>query len=614
MNRARKIAVLVSCYDVFVSNLAYGLALWIRFDFSIDDIPKEYLDGWLLFIPFFTVFALAVNYFCGLHGSIWRYVSYDEVYRVAAAVMILAVFDTVATVLFGTTMPRSYYLIGPVLQFLFIIGARVSYRMLRRIIRERELSKQKDRQRTLVVGAGQAGVMLIRDINAQENRTTDIIGIVDDNTEKLGRRIEGLPILGTTEDIPDIVEREDIKYIIIAIPSLCKERRRQIIDICKTTGCSIKMMPNVSKLVMGEVKMSDVREVTVEDLLARDQIVINSPELKNEFEGRRILVTGGGGSIGSELVRQLASYRPAQLIVFDIYENNAYEIQQELKRKYSDLNLTVLIGSVRDEKRIRQIMEEYRPELICHAAAHKHVPLMEDSPCEAIKNNVIGTYNVAKLSAEYGAEAFCLISTDKAVNPTNIMGASKRMCEMVVQGMRQKYPDTQFSIVRFGNVLGSNGSVVPLFKKQIAEGGPVTVTDPRITRYFMTIPEAVALVLQTKLITTGQGEIFVLDMGNPVKIDDLARNMIYFSGKIPDVDIKIEYTGLRPGEKLYEELLMNEEGLQKTANNLIYIGSPIDMPENFWEKFEQLRMICEGNSASVMQTVAGIVKTYRISA
>ena len=439
---------------------------------------------------------------------------------------------------------------------------------------------------------------------------TKVCCIIDYNPNKKGRVLEGVPIVGNRYDIVDKVKEYKITRIIYAIPATTGANRKAILNLCKDTGCKMQTIPGVYQLLNEEVSVTKLRDVEITDLLGRAQVKVNNDEILHVLKNQVVMVTGGGGSIGSELCRQIAKAEPRTLIIFDIYENNAYDIQQELRRKYPALHLETLIGSVRNTRRVNSVIEKYRPAVIFHAAAHKHVPLMEDSPNEAIKNNVEGTYKVAQAAAKYGVKKFVLISTDKAVNPTNIMGASKRLCEMVVQ-MMNRQSDTDFVAVRFGNVLGSNGSVIPLFKKQIAEGGPVTVTDTRIIRYFMTIPEAVSLVLQAAYYAHG-GEIFVLDMGEPVKIDDMARNLIRLSGYVPDEDIKIEYTGLRPGEKLYEELLMDEEGMTETENELIFIGKPIEMDdEDFREKLKLLDEASRMESDKIKEFVSEIVPTYQ---
>ena len=492
------------------------------------------------------------------------------------------------------------------------MGVRFSYRLVRSWItsKEKEKNEQEEKpDRVMVIGAGKAGQALIKEMKISSHLNTKVCCVIDDNPNKKGRLLEGVPIVGNRYDIVDKVKEYEITRIVYAIPATTGKNRKDILNLCKDTGCRMQTVPGTYQILNGEVSVTKLRDVEITDLLGRAQVRVNNAEILEALQGRVVMVTGGGGSIGSELCRQIAKSDPKMLIIFDIYENNAYAIQQELKRKYPDLNLVTLIGSVRNTRRVGSVIEKYLPDVIYHAAAHKHVPLMEDSPNEAIKNNVEGTYKVAQAAAQWGVKKFVLISTDKAVNPTNIMGASKRLCEMVVQ-MMNRQSDTDFVAVRFGNVLGSNGSVIPLFKKQIAEGGPVTVTDKRIIRYFMTIPEAVSLVLQASYYAKG-GEIFVLDMGDPVKIDDMARNLIRLSGFVPDEDIKIVHTGLRPGGKLYEELLMKEEGMQETANELIFIGKPIEMDdEDFKEKLELLDRESRNESPRIKEIVAEIVPTY----
>ena len=502
-------------------------------------------------------------------------------------------------------------MIGIMISFCLTVASRFAYRFIRSYQHRGESARSEAAaEHVMIIGAGAAGQTLIRELRNSEKTHVKVCCAIDDNEAKKGRTIIGVPIVGNREEIFSAVEKYDIDRIIYAIPSSSVQEKKEILHICKETGCKLQTVPGIYQMVNEEVSVSKLRDVEITDLLGRDQIKVNNEEIFASIKGKVVMVTGGGGSIGSELCRQIANAQPKQLIIFEIYENNVYSIQQELKRKLPDLDLVALIGSVRNTSRINWVMEHYRPEIIFHAAAHKHVPLMEDSPCEAIKNNAIGTYKTAKAAAKYGVKKFVLISTDKAVNPTNIMGASKRLCEMVVQMMNRKSPNTDFVAVRFGNVLGSNGSVVPLFKKQIAEGGPVTVTDKNIIRYFMTIPEAVSLVLQASHYAKG-GEIFMLDMGDPVKIDDMARNLIRLSGYIPDVDIKIEYTGLRPGEKLYEELLMDEEGMQDTENALIHIGHPIEMDDAwFEEKLHELDEESKAESERMKEIVAEIVPTY----
>ena len=626
-------------YDIVAVNLAYFLALWIRFDCKFSSIDERYLQNYIHFTAIYTVFCLGVFWALHLYKSIWRYASFTELMRVLTSSFLTAVFHAAAiTLLFGR-MPASYYLFGALIQFLLIIGVRFSYRFI--LLERSRRSISRSAEPTMLIGAGSAGQMILRYIIRAKETDLDVKCIIDDNPNKRNRYLEGVPIVGGREDILVSVEKYRIKKILVAIPSASAEDQREILNICNETGCELKMLPGIYQLVNGEISVDKMRDVAVEDLLGREPIQVNLSEIFRAISGKTILVTGGGGSIGSELCRQIAAHAPKQLVIFDIYENNAYDIEQELREKYPRLNLVVLIGSVRDSRRIAHVFEKYKPEIVYHAAAHKHVPLMEVSPCESIKNNVIGTYKTAYAAMSNGCKRFVLISTDKAVNPTNIMGASKRLCEMVVQSFDRMVkegradqipqlfvhaedigkvsdpvavgkPCTEFVAVRFGNVLGSNGSVIPLFKKQIAHGGPVTVTHPDIIRYFMTIPEAVSLVLQAGTYAKG-GEIFVLDMGAPVKIDTLARNLIKLSGFKPDVDIKVEYTGLRPGEKLFEEKLMAEEGLRTTPNHLIHIGNPIPFNvTHFLRQLENLMEVSYANDeANIRLLVEDMVPTYQ---
>ena len=606
------IVIMLIIYDIVVVNLAYGLALWIRFDLHFTDIPDRFWYGWVDVIPFYTVLAILTFVVLKLYHSVWRYVSYNEIFRAAVATGITLVFQILISCIFFTRMPISYYAAGALLQFMFVAGGRFSYRGLR-IISDYFTGNHKSKvKRVMVIGAGDAGRMILRELKVERPVTSKVVCLVDDNPDKSGRMLDNVEIKGNRDDIPELAERYNIDRIIFAIPGANNRDRKEILDICKTTGCELKMLPSLSQFINDKGATAQLQNVSVEELLGRDTIKINNDEIRNTLQDKVVMVTGGGGSIGSELARQIAANDPRQLILFEIYENNVYDIQQWLKWHYPQLDLKCLIGSVRDEDRLRDVMEEYRPDIVFHAAAHKHVPLMEDSPNEAIKNNVAGTYKTAMVASECGVSKFVLISTDKAVNPTNIMGASKRMCEMVIQMINRK-SETDFVAVRFGNVLGSNGSVIPLFKKQIAAGGPVTVTHPDITRFFMTIPEAVSLVLQAGSYAEN-GEIFVLDMGKPVKIDELARNLIYLSGHTPDVDIKIIYTGLRPGEKLYEELLMDNDNLVKTANDLIFVEKLSDWnPEEFETKLKVLFAHAEDNQdgEKTKDMVADIVETYK---
>lgn len=598
--------------DIMIVLVSYFMALMLRFDFVFSSIPQEYLICYMWSMPFWVISTVVVFYLCKLYHSIWRLASVAELQMSLTAYMILAIVYSIGMLFMHMKMPRSYYFIGFVLSFCMTTGIRFSYRLLRFYANScADFGDNKKHDRVMIIGAGSAGQALIKEMINSNKIHTQVVCIIDDNPDKNGRVLEGIPIVGNRYTIPEMVRKYEVNRIIYAIPTVHGEDRKEILNICKDTGCRLQTVPGVYQLVNGEVSVSKLRNVEITDLLGRAQVQVNMDEIFSSIKGKTLLVTGGGGSIGSELCRQIAAAEPKQLIIFDMYENNAYEIQQELRRKYgSKLNLTVLIGSVRNTNRVRDIMQTYRPDAVFHAAAHKHVPLMEDSPNEAIKNNVMGTYKTAVAAARAGVKKFVLISTDKAVNPTNIMGASKRLCEMVVQMMNRQCPNTDFVAVRFGNVLGSNGSVIPLFKKQIEAGGPVTVTDKNIIRYFMTIPEAVSLVLQAAHYAKG-GEIFILDMGEPVRIDDMARNLIRLSGYTPDVDIKIEYTGLRPGEKLFEELLMAEEGMQETPNKLIHIGKPIEMDDvTFKKKLRQLDEAAFQENDKIKEIVAQVVSTY----
>ncbi len=650
------IAIYLMIFDVVAINFSYFFALFMRFEFSYKSIPQEYFMAYLKFAPIYTVFTIVIFYVLRLYSSLWRFASFNELNRVVGASVITTLFHWVGITVLFARMPMSYYITGPIIQFCLVTAVRFSYRYITMERQRREL-RDNIKHNAMIIGAGAAGQVILRELKNSNESQTRVCCMIDDNPNKWGRYMDGIPVVGGRDSIFESVDKYGIDKILVALPTADKEQRREILNICKETGCEIKSLPGIYQLTNGEVSLSKMKKVDVVDLLGREPIKVNMDEICTYIEGKVILVTGGGGSIGSELCRQVAKHHPKQLIIFDIYENNAYDIEQELRKNCPELNLVVLIGSVRDSRRIEGVFEKYRPQIVYHAAAHKHVPLMENSPNEAIKNNVIGTYKTAYAAMKYGTERFVLISTDKAVNPTNIMGASKRLCEMVIQSMNvicrdgrtdilpklyahtdddeayrnvlkmtaaasevsvakeqplepgKKYV-TQYAAVRFGNVLGSNGSVIPLFKKQIEAGGPVTVTHPDIIRYFMTIPEAVSLVLQAGVYAQG-GDIFVLDMGEPVKIDLLARNLIKLSGYTPDVDIKIVYSGLRPGEKLYEEKLMAEEGLQKTQNDLIHIGKPI--PFNIEEFMKQLELLAEvsyNNTDNIEEIVAGVVKTY----
>ena len=646
INRPRKagmehwqiITLILVVFDIVAVNLAYFLGLWLRFDCRFDSIPLKYLTAWEKFLPIYTVICIGVFYLLKLYQSMWRFASVTELIRTAAASLITAVAHTLLITLLFQRMPISYYMIGAMLQFIFVLGVRFSYRFLL-ILRSK--TRGPSFKHVMVIGAGAAGQMILRDIKRSSEIRERVFCVIDDNPNKWNRYIDGVPIVGGREDILYNAEKYNIDKIYVAIPSATATERQEILNICKETGCELKNLPGMYQLLLGEVTVSAMQDVSIEDLLGREPIKADLEEVFEFIHGKRVLVTGGGGSIGSELCRQIAAHEPEMLVIFDIYENNAYDIQLELKEKYPDLNLIVEIGSVRDSRKLFQMFEDLRPQIVYHAAAHKHVPLMEDSPCEAIKNNTIGTYKTAYAAMVHGCERFVLISTDKAVNPTNIMGASKRLCEMIIQtfdakikeGKASEIPQlfthageencdrdgtgeifrnikTDFVAVRFGNVLGSNGSVIQIFKKQIAKGGPVTVTHPDIIRYFMTIPEAVSLVLLAGTYADG-GEIFVLDMGEPVKIDTLARNLIKLSGLKPDEDIKIVYSGLRPGEKLYEEKLMEEEGLKTTDNDLIHIGMPIEIDnEVFFRKLIELMKAAYANRRDIKELTQQIVDTY----
>lgn len=630
------ISLYLVIYDIFAVNVSYLAALFFRFDMHISSIPPEYLHAFIKFAPIYTIFSLFVFHILRLYNSLWQFASFDELNRIIISSIFTTLFQAAFMTILMIQMPISYYVFGAFFQFAMIVGIRFSYRYIK-LERNRRYNNQAAVHNVMIIGAGAAGKTILREMRNSQGMSGKACCVIDDNPNKWDRTMEGVPVVGGRDSIMNAVKTYNIDRIMFAIPSASNEDKRDILNICKETKCELKSLPGIYQLANGEVSLSKMKAVNVEDLLGRDPIKVDMAEVFRQLTGKTILVTGGGGSIGSELCRQIAAHNPKQLIIFDIYENNAYAIQQELVRKYGDkLNLVTLIGSVRDSRRLDMIFDKYRPDIVYHAAAHKHVPLMEASPNEAIKNNVIGTYKTAYMALKYGVEKFVLISTDKAVNPTNIMGASKRLCEMVIQSMERisendnfdslpllhdhkkdglkeekpKATKTKFVAVRFGNVLGSNGSVIPLFKKQIAEGGPVTVTHPDIIRYFMTISEAVSLVLQAGTYAKG-GEIFVLDMGSPVKIDTLARNLIKLSGHEPDVDIQVVYTGLRSGEKLYEEKLMKEEGLKKTKNELIFIGQPIpfDM-DNFFKDLEDLSQASYQNSESIVSMVEKVVSTF----
>lgn len=663
MEHWKAISIYLVVYDVIAINFAFFFGLWLRFDLQFSKIPREYFSAFLKFAPFYTVFTILVFAFRHLYNSLWRFASFNELTRIIEATVITGTFHIIGITVFVLRMPLSYYIIGICMQFGLTTVVRFGYRFIN-LERTRREKNAHIKHNVMIIGAGAAGMAVLRELRSSMELNSKACCVIDDNSNKWNCLIEGVPIVGGRDSIMQAAKQYDIDMIMFAIPSASAQEKRDILNICKETHCELKSLPGIYQMATGEVLLSKMKPVAVEDLLGRDTIKVNMDEIFQYLKGKTILVTGGGGSIGSELCRQIAAHEPKQLIIFDIYENNAYEIEQELKRKYGEkLNLVVLIGSVRDSRRINMVFEKYKPDIVYHAAAHKHVPLMETSPNEAIKNNVIGTYKTAYAALKHGTQRFVLISTDKAVNPTNIMGASKRLCEMVIQSMDavsksgridflpflHAHPDkkidgqvvtdpidhmavddyankddlipvdtladekrkgTQFVAVRFGNVLGSNGSVIPLFKKQILAGGPVTVTHPDIVRYFMTIPEAVSLVLQAGTYAAG-GEIFVLDMGEPVKIDTLARNLIKLSGYEPDTDIKIQYSGLRPGEKLFEEKLMAEEGMKRTKNDLIHIGQPIPFDTTeFLHQLEELAEASYENSENIVEMVEEIVTTF----
>lgn len=606
-------ALLLFLGDIVIIIMASVGALIARFDFSYSSIDAVYLESMYRYLPIHVITTVLIFYFCKMYHSLWKFISIHELGYIILANMISFFMQIAGFHLLQYPIPRSYFFAEILLQTVMVVGIRFSYRFCRYLkeAREQRFGCGQPQKRVMIIGAGDAGRVIIKEILDSSFLTMKVCCVIDDDYNKTGRYISGIPIVGDRFAILKNVEKYKIDKIILAMPSASKEERKEILEICKMAKCELKTLPGMYQLIDGELNIGKLRDVEITDLLGRDPIQVNLDEIMGYVEQKVVMVTGGGGSIGSELCRQIAMYHPKQLIIFDVYENNAYEIQQELNRHYPDLDLVVLIGSVRNTHRIETVFEKYRPDIVYHAAAHKHVPLMEDSPNEAIKNNVFGTYKTAKAASEYGVKRFVLISTDKAVNPTNIMGASKRLCEMIVQSF-DKISKTEFVAVRFGNVLGSNGSVIPLFKKQIAEGGPVTVTHKDIIRYFMTIPEAVSLVLQAGAYARG-GEIFVLEMGAPVRIDDMARNLIRLSGYTPDVDIKIEYTGLRPGEKLYEELLMAEEGMKETANKLIHIGKPIEMDEEtFFDKLAELKEACYNDDERIKEKVQKLVPTYCI--
>ena len=592
--------------DGILINAVALTALYTRFEFSIPALAESgFVEVYLRLAPFYTAAALVIFSLLRLYRSLWEYASIGELRNLMLAGILASGALMGICAVSGQYLPRSMPVINAVYLFLVIGGVRYAYRLARRIAKH----PVEQRRRTMLIGAGAGGALVLRELRRSQLSQNNVVCIIDDDPLKQGSYLLGVKVVGGRDCIEAAAARYRVSDIILALPSAAPGQRRAIVEICQRTKCRIQTLPGLYQLASGQVRVEQLRNVDVEDLLGRDKVQVDLSGICSYVTGKRVLVTGGGGSIGSELCRQIAALKPKQLVIFDIYENNAYAIQQELAHTHPELDLVVLIGSVRDRARVDSLFKTYRPEIVCHAAAHKHVPLMEDSPNEAIKNNVFGTLHAAQAADAYGAEIFVLISTDKAVNPTNIMGASKRLCEMIVQVMG-KHSSTKYTAVRFGNVLGSNGSVIPLFKKQIAYGGPVTVTHKDIIRYFMTISEAVSLVLQACVYAEG-GEVFVLNMGEPVRIDDLARNMIRLSGLEPDVDIAIQYTGLRPGEKLFEELLMQDEGLDKTPNELIFIGHFNDFDEDrLTEALAELRCASEHNDDNIRALVEKFVRTY----
>ena len=594
--------------DTFLLNACVYLSLIMRFDVGIVSIEPQYTSNYVENMLPYTIISLLIFWGFRLYHSLWQYASIAEVYRIAEACITVEIVHYVCNRIVGNMLPRSCYFNAAIYLIIAICASRFMYRMIRTVLNKYRNIKTSNN--VMIIGAGEATNVIMREIQSSSYLANSHIAcIIDDDRRKVGKYIRGVKVVGTRDKIKDAAKLYDIDEIIFSIPSASNEVKRDILNICKETDCTLKILPGVYQMVDGEININSIRNVDVLDLLGRDPIEVDIESIMGYVKDKVIMVTGGGGSIGSELCRQLVSHKPKQLIIFDIYENNAYDIQQELKINYPDANVVTLIGSIRNVSRLESVFAQYKPDIVYHAAAHKHVPLMEVSPDEAVKNNVVGTWNVARMADKYGVKKFVMISTDKAVNPTNVMGATKRICEMIVQTYNE-ISKTDFVAVRFGNVLGSNGSVIPLFKKQIEAGGPVTVTDPNIIRYFMTIPEAVSLVLQAGAYAKG-GEIFILDMGEPVKIDDLAKNLIRLSGYTLGIDMEIKYTGLRPGEKLYEELLMKEEGLQETDNKLIHIGKPIEFDKkNFFDNLEKLKNEAYAENGNIRDLLRSVVGTY----
>lgn len=643
-NIINKKTYILLAFDIIIINLAYFLALYLRFDASLIQIPRIYIKAFENYALINTVITIAIYSAFKLYRIILEYASYTELIKITQAVALSLLVHIFGISIMFQRMPLSYFVYGFLIQYTFTVGIRFANKMFIQG-KYNLLDKNPEFKKAIIIGAGSAGQTIKEDINKsnrQENTSIKVVAFIDDNPEKKGQYIDGTVIYGGRDSIKELVNKENIDLILVALPSAQENQKREILQICNETNCEVKVLPGIYQLVSGSISMSGMKDVQIEDLLGRDPVKIFSNETFDYLNDKVVLVTGGGGSIGSELCRQIAQYGPKLLIIFDIYENNAYEIEQELKRNNKDLKFITLIGSVRDYARVKKVFETYKPEIIFHAAAHKHVPLMEVSPVEAIKNNVRGTYIVSLLSLIYDAKRFVLISTDKAVNPTSVMGATKRVCEKIIQGINDirankeyeklakvtindgdriitinpkdylqvKNPKTEFVAVRFGNVLGSNGSVIPLFKEQIASGGPVTVTHPEIIRYFMTIKEAVKLVLQAGSMAQG-GEIFVLDMGEPVKIDYLARQLIKLSGYKPDIDMPIVYTGLRPGEKLYEERLMDEELLSDTKVEGISVGRPLEFSrEEFFQKLDKVINQENIDELDIVVTINNLISTF----
>ncbi len=595
--------------DIFLILLAMTGALMVRFDFRFSSIDPIFLDSTRSYAVINIVCTIIIFYVFNLYITLWRFASTVEMRNTVAAVLLSAIAQYIGMRIMGLPIPRSYAPIYFILLGAGVVLVRFSYRTIR-IAKHNYIDNRKmPKVRTMVVGAGAAGYMIVREMKNSKHLKCEVPCIIDDDPQKKGTRLHGIPVVGRSSEIPKIAEEYQIEEIVIAIPTLGGEKRKELLEICQHTNCKIKILPGIYQMVNEEVSVSMLRDVQIEELLGRDPVNLKNETVMNYVRGKTVLVTGGGGSIGSEICRQIVLAEPKQLLIFDCYENNAYEIQNEIRSEHPEANLVTIIGSVRDKGRVDEVFEKYHPQLVFHAAAHKHVPLMEESPHEAIKNNVLGTLNVAEAAKRFGAEHMVLISTDKAVRPTNIMGASKRICEMIIQGMSQ-HSETIFAAVRFGNVLGSNGSVIPIFRKQIAAGGPVTVTHPDIIRYFMTIPEAVSLVLQCGALSKG-GEVFLLDMGEPVKILDLAKKMIYLSGLKPEEDIKIVFTGLRPGEKLYEELLIEEDNLTQTEKAGIYVATlpPVEI-DDLKGQIEELRYAAYNEGTDIKELVAKVVPEY----